>query len=78
MAITIYPVTPGFAAEIGDVDLAKPLPDDIAEIKSAFWKYAVLVFPQQTLTTDQQLEFAAHFGPIERERTLDPKATPTR
>ncbi len=78
MAITIYPVTPGFAAEIGDVDLAKPLAEDIAEIKAAFWKYAVLVFPQQTLTTDQQLEFAAHFGPIERERTLDPKATPTR
>ena len=27
MAITIMPVTPDFAAEIGDVDLTRPLPD---------------------------------------------------
>ncbi len=79
MGITIYPVTPDFVAEIGDVDLAKPLAaDDVAAIKQAFWKYAVLIFPQQTLTQDQQLAFAEHFGPIEGERTLDPKATPTR
>lgn len=79
MSITVYPVTPEFAAEIGDVDLSKPLAkEDLAAIKAAFWKYSVLVFPGQTLTTDQQLGFAAHFGPIERERTLDPKATPTR
>lgn len=79
MGITVYPFSPDFAAEVGDVDLSKPLSDDDrAAIKTAFWKYSVLVFPQQTLTTDQQLAFAAHFGPIERERTLDPKATPTR
>jgi len=79
MGITVYPVTPEFAAEIGDIDLSKPLAaEDLAAIKAAFWRYSVLVFPQQTLTTEQQLEFSAHFGPIERERTLDPKATPTR
>jgi len=79
MGITVYPVTPEFAAEIGDVDLSKPLAAaDVADIKSAFWKYSVLIFPQQTLTTEQQLAFSAHFGPIEKERTLDPKATPTR
>ena len=79
MSITIYPVTPDFAAEVGDIDLSKPLAaDDVAAVKQAFWKYAVLVFPQQTLTQDQQLAFAEHFGPIEKERTLDPKATPTR
>lgn len=79
MAITLYPVTPAFAAEIGNVDLSKPLADaDLAEIKAAFWKYAVLVFPQQHLSQDQQLAFAENFGPIERDRTLDPKATPSR
>ena len=37
MAITVCPVTQSFAAEIGDVDLAKPLaPDDLAAIKHAF------------------------------------------
>jgi alpha-ketoglutarate-dependent 2,4-dichlorophenoxyacetate dioxygenase len=79
MSITIYPVTPDFAAEIGDVDLSQPLPDaTFAEIQSAFWKYAVLVFPQQNLTAEQHLAFSARFGPVENERTLDPKATPTR
>lgn len=79
MSITICPVTPGFAAEIGDVDLAQPLPDTVfAEIQAAFWKYAVLVFPGQALTPQQHLEFSARFGPVENERTLDPKATPTR
>ncbi len=79
MAITLFPVMPDFAAEVGDVDLSKPLADDdLSAIKAAFWKYAVLIFPQQQLTQDQQLAFSAHFGPIERDRTLDPKATPMR
>ena len=79
MSIAIYPVTRDFAAEIGNVDLSQPLPDEtFAEIQSAFWKYAVLVFPQQNLTPEQHLAFSARFGPVENERTLDPKATPTR
>jgi alpha-ketoglutarate-dependent 2,4-dichlorophenoxyacetate dioxygenase len=79
MSIAIYPVTPDFAAEIGDVDLSQPLPDEtFAEIQAAFWKYSVLVFPQQDLTPQQHLAFSARFGPVENERTLDPKATPTR
>lgn len=46
MAIKIYPVNEQFAAEVGDVDLSKPLSaQDQQAIKEAFWKYAVLVFP---------------------------------
>ena len=79
MAITVVPVTPDFVAEIGDVDLAKPLSgEDFAAIQQAFWKYAVLIFTQQQLSTDQQLAFSGRWGPVENERTLDPKATPTR
>ena len=79
MSITIFPVTDNFAAEIGDVDLSRPVPDaDFAAIKQAFWKYAVLVFPGQDLTPEQHLAFSAGFGPVETERTLDPRATPTR
>jgi alpha-ketoglutarate-dependent 2,4-dichlorophenoxyacetate dioxygenase len=66
MAITIYPITPGFAAEIGDIDLSRPLgADEVAEIKQAFWDFAVLVFPDQNLTDRQHLDFAGHFGPLE-------------
>jgi len=66
MAITVYPVTPSFAAEIGDVDLARPIdPTDVQAIKDAFTQYAVLIFPDQHLSQDQHLDFARHFGPLE-------------
>jgi len=66
MAITICPVTPTFAAEIGDIDLSKPLaPSEISEVKDAFTKYAVLIFPDQQLSQDQHLDFARYFGPLE-------------
>lgn len=66
MGITISPITPDFAAEIGDVDLAQPLdPATLEEIRQAFWKYGVLVFGGQKLTQAQHLAFSAHFGPHE-------------
>jgi alpha-ketoglutarate-dependent 2,4-dichlorophenoxyacetate dioxygenase len=66
MATTVYPVTPSFAAEIGDVDLSDPIEgDDLLAIKDAFTKYAVLIFPDQHLSQDQHLDFARQFGPLE-------------
>ena len=66
MAITACPVTPTFAAEIGDVDLSRKIdPNDLAAIEDAFTKYAVLIFPDQHLSQDQHLDFAGHFGPLE-------------
>ena len=79
MTISVAPVTPTFAAEIGDVDLSKPLHDaDFEAMQQAFWKYSVLVFPNQDLTPDEHLAFAAKWGPVEQSRTLDPNATPMR
>jgi alpha-ketoglutarate-dependent 2,4-dichlorophenoxyacetate dioxygenase len=64
--MTVYPVTDEFAAEIGDIDLSRPLSaDQHAEIEAAFNRYAVLVFPDQHLSIDQHLEFARTFGPLE-------------
>jgi alpha-ketoglutarate-dependent 2,4-dichlorophenoxyacetate dioxygenase len=79
VSITVSPITTDFVAEIYDVDLSQAVTAaDFEEIQNAFWKYAVLIFPRQKLTQQQQLAFAERFGPIERERTLDPKATPSR
>ena len=78
MSITILPVTPDFVAEVGDVDLSRLAEADLAEIKTAFWKYAVLIFPDQHLSGDQHLAFARHFGPVETDRVLDQKVTPHR
>jgi alpha-ketoglutarate-dependent 2,4-dichlorophenoxyacetate dioxygenase len=79
MAVTVYPITPGFAAEVGDVDLARPLEaPDLAAIREAFAKYAVLVFPDQQVTPDQHLEFARHFGPLETTIALHRPDAPLR
>ena len=66
MTIKLFPVTDSFACEVGDVDLSKPLiAEDEVAIKAAFWKYAVLVFPQQALTSDEHVAFSERFGPME-------------
>ena len=66
MTIRIFPVTQGFAAEIGDVDLSKALsPADARAVKAAFLEYAVLAFPGQQLTAEQHVAFAQLFGPLE-------------
>lgn len=67
MAISIYPVTANFMAEIGDVDLSKPLSEvDREAIKAAFLRYSVLVFPDQQLSSEQHIAFAQVFGPMEQ------------
>ncbi|HEY8067407.1 MAG TPA: TauD/TfdA family dioxygenase [Burkholderiales bacterium] len=66
MTITLFPVTPRFAAEVGDIDLRKPLDaDTLQAVREAFAAYAVLAFPAQDLTVEQHLAFAANFGPLE-------------
>jgi alpha-ketoglutarate-dependent 2,4-dichlorophenoxyacetate dioxygenase len=66
VTITIQPITPDFAAEVGDVALGRPLAaDDLAVIRGAFTRYAVLVFPDQEFDDDSQLTFARNFGPLE-------------
>ena len=66
MSCSIHPITPTFAAEIGDVDLKKTISKTVfAEIENAFNKYSVLVFPGQDISGDQQLRFSNKFGPLE-------------
>jgi len=66
VAITVLPITPHFAAEVGDVRLSKPLAaEDLSAVRAAFTKYAVLVFPDQEFDDESQLDFARHFGPLE-------------
>ena len=66
MPLTIAPITPSFAAEVGDVDLSESLSDErLNEIKEAFWQYSVLVFPNQELSEEDHLRFAGYFGPHE-------------
>ncbi len=69
MSITVTPVHREFVAEIGGVDLAKPLsPVDRQTIENAINRYAVVVFRAQTLDDDSQVAFARNFGPVESRR----------
>ena len=79
MGITVFPFTPEFGAEIGDVDLSQELDAaTFSEIEQAFWKYSVLVFPSQTLTQEQHMSFAKRFGPLEGGSASDRKKDPLR
>jgi len=65
MSITVKPVTPDFVAEISGLDLAQPLkPADRDAIEAAINRYAIVVFHDQKLTDEQQVDFARQFGPI--------------
>ena len=65
-ALTIKPMTPAIGAEILDIDLGAP---DIAEavpaIRAALLKHGVIFFRDQTLTQEQHIAFARHFGELE-------------
>lgn len=66
MSFNVHPITPTFAAEIGDLDLGAPLSEaDFAALDDAFNTYSVLVFPDQQLDEAAQLAFSARFGPLE-------------
>jgi len=65
VTLSIHAVTPDFVAEVGDVALNNVSHEDLAAIREAFTKYAVLVFPDQEFDDESQLAFARHFGPLE-------------
>ena len=53
-------------AEIRGVDLSKPLSDSqFEEIHAAFFEHQVVVFPDQQLTPQQQIDFTKRFGILE-------------
>ena len=63
--ITVTPLSTALGAEIGGVDLTRPLSGTVVDaIKDAWGKYLVLVFRRQKIDQDQQLRFASHFGAL--------------
>ena len=64
-AFDIRPL-PGAGAEITGLDLSQPLSTaDFHRIHQAHLRYHVLVFRQQTLTPQQQIDFSRRFGPLQ-------------
>jgi taurine dioxygenase len=65
--IELRPLAGAIGAEVGGVDLARPLaPRQFAEIRRAFLEHLVIFFHDQHLTPEQHTEFTARFGALSR------------
>ena len=63
--IGIDPLTPVVGAEIGGIDLSKPISaEQLREIRDAFNAYHVLVFRNQVLTPEDHKRFGPLFGTL--------------
>jgi alpha-ketoglutarate-dependent taurine dioxygenase len=63
--LTVRPLEPSIGAEIGGVDLRKPISDAVRDsIKSTLLQYKVVFFRDQELTSEQHAAFAARFGKL--------------
>src|ERR1700729_3067004 len=64
--MNIRAVQNGFAGEVTELDTCKPLSSDaVAAIERGMAQYAVLTFPDQPLTDEQQVVFSQNFGELE-------------
>jgi alpha-ketoglutarate-dependent 2,4-dichlorophenoxyacetate dioxygenase len=55
-----------FVGEVSAIDISVPLsPDQVAEIEAGMDRFAVLVFPDQPLTDEEQCTYSRNFGELE-------------
>lgn len=66
MAIQIRRIHPYFVGEVSGIDITKPLTRaEVEAIEAGMHEHAVLVFHDQPLTDQQQVEFTRNFGELE-------------
>ncbi len=64
-AIVVRKLTSALGAEIGGVDLSRPLDNETAEaVHRAFLDHQVIFLRDQDITPDQLKDFARRFGPL--------------
>ena len=84
MAVAIERLGPSLAGRVTGLDLTGPLDaEQVAAIEAGMDEHAVLVFPAQPITDEQQLTFTVDFGALEEtaggnvtakdERRLNPQ-----
>ena len=74
MNVSITPVHGRFVAEVGGVDLSRPMDDEhFARIHEAYLEHSILVFRGQSLSNDQHIAFSHRFGELcLADTVLDP------
>ena len=71
MAITLRPLSYALGAEVGGVDLSKPVGDDLfADIHKAFLASGILLFRNQKISREQHIAFSRRFGELDTHDTL--------
>src|SRR5215216_4575428 len=70
MTIAVRQLHKLFAAEIGGVEVGRPLdPETVRALGDAIDRYAVLVFRDQNLDDERQMDFARQYGELELPRS---------
>ena len=69
--LTVTPAGPVLGAEIGGIDLERPLaPDAVAAIRTALLQYKVIFFRDQDISYEAHVAFGRHFGELEGHPVL--------
>ena len=69
MAIAIEQIGPGFVGRVSGLDATRTLSQaEVAAVEAGMDRYAVLVFPGQRLTDEQQMAFTLNFGALEETK----------
>jgi len=55
-----------FGATVTGIDIANATENEVAAVEVAMNRYAVLIFPDQQITDEQQFAFSAKFGEMEK------------
>ena len=64
-AITVTRCSPTVGAEIGNIDLTRPLSElELAELKRAFTENLVIFFRNQKISFEDHVRLAEYFGPV--------------
>jgi alpha-ketoglutarate-dependent taurine dioxygenase len=66
-ALTIEPVDATFGAVVTGFRIAELDDDTWQQLHAAWLEYALLIFPGQFITREEQIAFAKRFGPLEFE-----------
>jgi taurine dioxygenase len=63
--ITATPSSPQIGAEIGNIDLTRPLSNkQVSELHDAFARYQVIFFRDQKISFEDQIRVAGYFGKL--------------
>lgn len=72
MGLSVTRLGKTFVAEIGGVDLSKPLDEATVEaIRQAWWDNSILVLRDQHITQEQHIAFSRHFGELQGHTVKD-------